>query len=80
MSRLVLGAPVRHLLIAAVLAALGAARLARAPSAVPLAAAELAVPNDNRVPGGTLAGGVRQLRLVARLAAWHPTHRVDSQV
>ena len=30
------------------------------------------VPNDNRVPAGTLRGGVLTLRLVARMAEWHP--------
>src|SRR5215207_7283021 len=30
------------------------------------------VPNDNRVPAGTLRSGVLTLRLVARTAEWHP--------
>ena len=37
--------------------------LAREPRAT-----ETVVPNDNRVPGGTLDGEVRRLRLVARIA------------
>ena len=31
-----------------------------------------AVPNDNRVPAGSLDGGVLSLSLEARLATWHP--------
>jgi FtsP/CotA-like multicopper oxidase with cupredoxin domain len=34
--------------------------------------ADRVVPNDNRVPAGTLRGGVLRLRLVARTAEWHP--------
>ncbi len=29
-------------------------------------------PNDNRQPGGTMRGGVLELRLEARVAMWHP--------
>jgi FtsP/CotA-like multicopper oxidase with cupredoxin domain len=54
--------------------------LALAPAAAPPRVAETVVPNDNRLPGGTLDGGVRRLRLVARTATWHPTRRVDSTV
>ena len=39
---------------------------------VPAANAPKALPNDNRVPAGTLKGGVLTVRLVARPAAWHP--------
>jgi FtsP/CotA-like multicopper oxidase with cupredoxin domain len=53
--------------------------LAAAAPAAPRGA-ETVVPNDNRTPGGTLDGGVRRLRLVARTATWHPTRRVDSTV
>lgn len=39
---------------------------------VPPANAASALPNDNRVPAGTMKDGVLTLRLVARPAAWHP--------
>jgi FtsP/CotA-like multicopper oxidase with cupredoxin domain len=56
-------------------AALVAATLAR--FAVPShadadRAPERVVPNDNRTPAGVLRGGVLTLRLVARVAEWHP--------
>ncbi|HEX2188043.1 MAG TPA: multicopper oxidase domain-containing protein [Longimicrobiaceae bacterium] len=38
------------------------------------------VPNDNRVPGGHVEGGIVRLRLEARAAAWRPDPGVDSAV
>ena len=45
---------------------------ARDCQGVPAANAASALPNDNRVPAGTMKDGVLTLRLVARPAAWHP--------
>jgi manganese oxidase len=39
---------------------------------------ELAEPNDNRSPAGTLANGVLELCLETRLAAWRPDADVDT--
>ena len=39
---------------------------------VPTTNAGRALPNDNRVAGGTLAAGVLTIRLTMREAAWHP--------
>jgi hypothetical protein len=41
-------------------------------SALPVPTAVPALPNDNRVPAGTLKNGVLTVRPVARPAAWHP--------
>lgn len=41
-------------------------------------AVETVVVNDNRVPAGSLRGGVLRLRLAARLATWRPDSAVDS--
>ena len=45
---------------------------ARDCQGVPAANAASALPNDNRVPAGTMKDGVLTVRLVARAAAWHP--------
>ncbi|HEX6307493.1 MAG TPA: multicopper oxidase domain-containing protein [Longimicrobiales bacterium] len=42
---------------------------------LPPVAAQAAQPNDNRTPAGTLRDGALTLRLVARVAAWHPEGR-----
>jgi FtsP/CotA-like multicopper oxidase with cupredoxin domain len=66
--------PLPALRLAATLAAVLAALPTNPPDRAPV------VPNDNRLAGGTIRGGVLHLRLDARLAAWRPDPAVDSAV
>ena len=61
-----------------VLAAVPPVPPARPAAIAPRAAPPLAVPNDNRAPGGTLHDGVRTLHLEARVVGWRPDADVDS--
>ena len=58
------------LLVATAVQSAAHARHERPPSRA--AASDRVVPNDNRIPAGVLRNGVLALRIVARLAEWHP--------
>lgn len=74
----------RHCLLVSVvcMTSMVASIHAQSPDRMVGAGVELArvQPNDNRAAGGRMMGGVRELHLVAGLAAWRPDLDVDSAV